>query len=355
MPSRKALSQILEGLERDEIATIKNLLTSGWNPNAPIGDGSLLTLISKVESAELLVRAGAEIDGGKNGWAPILIHSACSHPEVVRFLISRGANVNISYRRGDRADVPIGTTSLMKAASRGDFDIVNLLLKAKADVNASDECGHQALFHALRYDQNKIAKILISRGARLCKDVLCPAIARGNLEMVRLLISKGAEVNHVFQKLNNDHYWPVGKTLLGYAIGNADRNGYSKKIAECLIRAGADVNQPSPWHELRRSAGKENGRDIMASPVRIAAERQQEGIMKLLWKFGAKATLREAVAGSTVERAVWYDLRVTMKLLIQSGADVNTPGRESGKRPLDLAKEKRHLEIISMLEKAGAR
>lgn len=347
--------KILSALDTDEVSTVIRLIKSKFHPNSLISGESLLTYIKSVKSAQRLIAAGADPNLSKNGWTPIISHSAKGNKAIVKLLIKCGADVNAVYMRKGAFDATPGTTALMQAAGHGHVGTVKLLLSAGGNIKATDVNGHNAIFHALKANNQDIAKLLFLKGCDLTDDILCTAVRRGNVKMTKWLISKGAKANCRFGRFDHDRWWPEGGTLLGYAIKNAGLNEYPVKIAELLIKSGADVNQLHPWHELRRSGGKEIGCDIMASPVRIAAERQQEGIMKLLWEFGATATLREAVAGLTLERAAWYDLRVTTKLLIRSGADVNAPGRESGKRPLELAKEKRHLEVIAMLEEAGAR
>ncbi|HEV2329034.1 MAG TPA: hypothetical protein VGY56_09635, partial [Verrucomicrobiae bacterium] len=44
-----------------------------------------------------------------------------------------------------------------------------------------------------------------------------------------------------------------------------------------------------------------------------------------------------------------------VRLLIKAGVDVNEVGKESGKRAIELAREKGNCEIIKILKDAGAR
>ena len=74
--------------------------------------------------------------------------------ELQEAIIS-GANVNAATLGG--------TTALMLAASENNLEAVNLLLKAKADVNSCDGDGETALMYAL--DNPNIVEVLLKAGA----------------------------------------------------------------------------------------------------------------------------------------------------------------------------------------------
>ena len=69
--------------------------------------------------------------------------------------IISGANVNAAALGG--------TTALMLAAGEGNLEAVNLLLKAKADVNRCDDEDETALMYAL--DNPNIVEVLLKAGA----------------------------------------------------------------------------------------------------------------------------------------------------------------------------------------------
>ena len=128
-----------------------------------------------------------------------------SNLEIVKYLISKGADIN--------ATTNYGVTALMMASLSGSLAVVKALVEGKkafisifskgADINAKDNKNRTALLDASITGHLEIVKYLISKGADInAKDndgrtALADASANGHLEVVRYLISKGANVNTV--------------------------------------------------------------------------------------------------------------------------------------------------------------
>ena len=72
---------------------------------------------------------------------PLLIAAARNTPDVVRFLLAAGANVN--WRDGYDGETP-----LMAAVDGGSLETARLLLAAGADVRITDDSGHTAMWRA---------------------------------------------------------------------------------------------------------------------------------------------------------------------------------------------------------------
>jgi hypothetical protein len=137
----------------------------------------------------------------------------------------------------DTRDDEIGATALLYACEKGDRDIIELLIARGANVNTQSAIGRRTPLHTAATPE--IAKLLIEKGANVnVKGVgsitpLHIAVARGQFEMVELLLSKGAEPNVLTYE---------GRSPLDYARGNKKMEGLLKaqgaeRKSESLVSA----------------------------------------------------------------------------------------------------------------------
>ena len=123
---------------------------------------------------------------------------------------------------------------------------------------------------------------------------LCHAVSRGDEGLVRLLISKGADVN--------------GKTYFGKpALYHAAING-SWRIMEVLIEAGASV-------DAREMGGR--------TTMHLVAEKRNLEMLKLLLDHGANVNARPSAGETALYAAAGRGNTETMHVLLQHGADTN--------------------------------
>ena len=278
--------QFLDAALQGDLAVIRQLLNKGIEPDTK-DDRSI-----QLDMTPLMHAAGQ------------------GHIDVVQILVASGASVNAQARFESER----GCTPLHYAAHGKYTDIMEFLLKSGADVNAVGfgQYGtplhtlllfnHQTDFILGEEKEEKIFKgmtILLNAGADPNipnkAENSCPLQAAVKEEMfhvVRLLIDKGANVNH---RDHND------QTAFVAALYRS-----RKDIALFLLEHGLDIHQKS-----------KNG----STALMIAVSH-------------ANATVVDA--------------------LIQAGADVNAVTNE-GFTVLDLAVESQCQEIIDMLNRAGAK
>ena len=132
--------------------------------------------------------------------------------------------------------VKAAISPLVDAASRGDIQTVQQMLRAGADVSAAQGDGMTALHWAADRGDTELAEMLIFAGANLEAGTrighytaLHIATRRGRIGVANALISAGADVT---ASTTNSGVLPIH---LAAASGNAD-------LTAVLLRAGADVN-----------------------------------------------------------------------------------------------------------------
>jgi ankyrin repeat protein len=148
---------------------------------AALGRGDRVDELVQAEPA--IVNAHAA-----DGFHPLGLAAFFGHPEVVRLLLERGADVDRVARNAQ-----IRTTALQAAAASGDFESARLLLAAGADPNRTQEGGFAPLHAAAARGDEPLAGLLIAHGAdrsaRIDADKTPADIAaeRGHAELAALL------------------------------------------------------------------------------------------------------------------------------------------------------------------------
>jgi ankyrin repeat protein len=168
-------------------AVVKVLLEMGAEVDARTITGTTPlfgAVIAGAENTRMLLDKGANPSAVSQTGATPLMTTRSS--DVVSLLVARGADVKARSKRGE--------TALADAAARGDIAAVRLLLDKGADVNAVDYRGYTPLMHATQYDRDspELVRLLLSRGANVNvkgegQTPLSIAARRGETELTRLL------------------------------------------------------------------------------------------------------------------------------------------------------------------------
>ncbi|MCM2303934.1 MAG: ankyrin repeat domain-containing protein [Elusimicrobia bacterium] len=229
---------LLAAVKSKDWPAAKSLVDKGADPKAKDSDGiSALHWAAREGNADFigsLISKGAEVDGKLkiDGATPLVWAVYAGHPEVVKLLIGHGARVDWTYKgnaqmqdgsllhaaagrnseivrllldAGHAADVKnsTGKTPLFWAASSGNIPAIDVLVARGADVDARSNSGLTPLHDA--YDSNELdaADALLARGADInavsgTGTILSKVVekqAADMLSLMRMLISKGADVN----------------------------------------------------------------------------------------------------------------------------------------------------------------
>ena len=396
--------------ESAHLAVVEYLIAKGADVNSTtdgnerlfVGGTSPLMIACQHYLSDLSLRmATALIDAGSKvnctndeGGSALSIASYCGHAEVVRLLIAKGANVNNKDRDS--------FTPLMCATDKGYCEAASILVNCGACIDARDRQNRTALDIALgkcaagqaHRRHGEIVEMLIRKGAKVdfhkwgstllalslergvAKEIesllgrnvdvnctingsdtpLIVAARKGSVEIVRMLVAKGADVN----KKNQEGASPLGLASRGH-----------KDAVEVLIRAGADVNTKdnagsSPLAFAASLGCKEivaalvrGGADVnMAdncgvTPIGLASQGGHDEIVEMLINARADVNVRDGAGGSPLGFASSAGHRNVVLMLVKHGANVNTRNNEGG-TPLGFASSHGHAEIAHALVREGA-
>lgn len=238
---REAVDSVLErnGMSR-EVHQAPRVLPKPWetaplhpdSPNAKVGGDPVLIraiMEGRAQDALYLLDAGADPNcRRRTANQPALWWAAgVGMTDVIDRLIAAGADVEASD--------DWGSTALINAASSGKVDAVRHLLAAGADPRAHISDGRTALNLAVRGGKPAILAALLDAGADLQAPQpnftpLALACFEGTTAMVELLVARGADVN---RRITYAGY--RNATPLMYAA-----NAGKVKMVIVLLEGGAD-------------------------------------------------------------------------------------------------------------------
>ena len=195
----------------------------------------IATEVGDAKMVGFLISAKANINATEyHGHTPLFIAIDGGHIEIVKQLISAGVDIfAIGHDRWNP------TTPLHIAIKAGHMSIVKLLIEKKADIEAiaDDVKKSTPMRMAIENSRPDIMQYLINQGATIHDYYLEKACEKGQVEIVKRLIQKGANVNALDVDNNN--------LLLDVIEGlndNPEREEAYVEIAKLLIQAGTDVN-----------------------------------------------------------------------------------------------------------------
>jgi ankyrin repeat protein len=333
---------------------------------------------------------------------------------ALMYAVHNGSLVIVNMLLTARAKIDLqtqgGSTALMFAVKKEDMGMVNMLLSGGANVNIQDANGHTALYFAeIRWNTRLMARLIeggadptnlyraeyprmtaliasINEGnievakaiieSKYIGDVnfqepdeggtaLIHAVWRGNLELVNMLLAKGANPN-----LQNFE----GETPLITLAARQESWGYDKPrfitpenfqpIFEALVASGADVNihdrsetnglgyvvdTPEYLQLFLREGANVNlqTEDAGYTPLMFASEGKLESV-RLLLRAGANVNLQNLDGDTSLMIAASNGKLENVRLLLRAGADVNLRN-QNGDTAEMIALNNRRFDIVNLL------
>jgi ankyrin repeat protein len=191
---------------------------------------------------------------------------------------------------------------LLQAITKGDIDLVKDQLEGGVEVEDTTYEGMIPLGVAIEEDQVEIVELLLARGASVnhrSKNLpyLVHALMKPKhgLHLVKLLLDHGATLNAISG--------PDQKNALHWAAAEG-----KAEVVDFLISRGMDI-------KARCSRGR--------TPLVLAAEAGHEDVVKVLWAQGADLEEKSEYRSTALIWAACKGKMATLKFLLEKGANVN--------------------------------
>jgi ankyrin repeat protein len=305
--SQSQPDELFQAIRNNDLTYLKMRLAKGADVNTRDNRGNTLLMqaagFGSPEAVQLLLDSGADANA-KNALDGTALIWAATDRRKAAMLIGKGADVNARSKQGR-------TPLIVASTCDGCSDIVRMLLAKGADPKSKDSRGTSAVRMAASVDAESM-RLLLHAGAR-------PDGADGD-----------------------------GVTPLQAAAGSCDLDS-----VKLLLSKGADVNTSNTF------AGKVKFGNIdmtQLTPLMLAAPFCSEAVSKTLLDAGAKVNERDNRGMTALMLAIASDAQNigTVRLLIKAGADVNAKSK-AGETALDWARKFQHPGILAALDAAGAR
>lgn len=225
----KGEKQLFESVRRTDLKNIEKLILQKVNVNIMDERGYTPLMYAvekrKFSSTQILLNAGAD----PNFVARTIILAVGSNdPSLIQLLIKAGVDLNIQCN-GMSVFTPI-----VNLPHKSCKEIIELLVKAGANIDQRDDYGNSLLMLATYKGREDIIQILMNNGAskhHLKNIELLMAAEKGNLDQVIDLLHSESKLDINAQEFR-------GRSVLTCAV-----IGKHTEVVKNLITNGADINQ----------------------------------------------------------------------------------------------------------------
>ncbi|HOW50720.1 MAG TPA: ankyrin repeat domain-containing protein [bacterium] len=445
----KPLPPILEAATKKDWGKAKELLSTGTGVDTKDERGRTILMLAAAQNNQeifdMLIAKNADPNAKSlEGETPLLMAAKAGNKAMVDFLVEKGAD--------PMAKDNFGRTTLMYAAASGNVELVKFFLAKGVEVNALDKYNQNALVFAVRENKTDAAKFLLGKGAQVNivkpmteeekkafeeakkkaekerkikeavlnqteekreKTVLFWAVQHGNLELVKLLVAKGAPVlvkdvkkrvetiiyetgkgdiektEEVIDETIRTAYERGQKNLLMYAAeggyleimkflvskgalledtdGETVRNPFFYVVAQPKGDAEKEQRLAEVAQYLLKEGVKTYKHKRRLSKQEIMQERAKQknktwwdkNLQKVQWKITDRKKIDveeyDYEGWSILTLAVMNDHFPVFKVLIDNGVQVNRKERKFGKTALMYARAVKNAEMEKILLEKGAK
>jgi ankyrin repeat protein len=279
---------------------------------------------------QMLMVAGADPNSApatsfvETGTTALVAAVTSSNYQVVELLLNYGANVN--DERGSQ-------TALETATRLDDEEMVQLILGWNPRLGNSQ-------IHAMENQNHKLVSILVKAGAKFNavdpqgKSALSVATYKNDFILVRFLLEGGADPNP-----KPSHQSMSGQGLVALPLVAAARLG-NLEMNKILLSKGANCNQQEKY---QRHFNISN-----LNALQAAAANGNFNVVRYLLEAGAELNLPAApTSGCTaLQAAVQSGNLELVRFMIHKGADLNSPAETGEVTALQAAVMRRDEDLV---------
>ena len=259
----------------------------------------------KKDVAEYLISQQANINTRRDdGDSPLMAAARNGNLDMAKMLVEKGADV--------KGTDNFGRTVLMMAAQSGKKEVFDYILSKGADINATDRFEISPLIFAMRYGHMDLAKYILSKGARVWRARPIPYSKRPITLKIEDKIQPGME--KVIEELQKEDVKLRQKTELFYAVETGDL-----ELVKLLVQRGA----PVLVQDVEKSV--ENIIYVYGNKEELRQMLFEREVIRTSYDRDSKNLLHYAAEGGHVE---------IMKFLISKGARLEETDGDSLRGPL---------------------
>ena len=347
-----------------------------------------------VDSIHVLLKAGADTNiAHMDGWTCLMcaVDSHCSY-EMLQEIIDHGADVNVTNK--------YNRTALMIACERRHEDAIHVLLKAGSDTNIAHTFGRTCLMVAVANNcSDEVLQAIIDHGAdvnatnRNNHTALMLACGKRHANAIHVLLNAGSDTNIAHKDgwtclmvaVDSHCSYEMVQEIIdhGADVNATNRNNHTALMLACgkghvdaihiLLKAGSDTNiaHKDGWTCLMVAVDShcsyemvqeiiDHGADVNATnrnnhtALMLACGKRHVDAIHILLKAGSDTNIAHKDGWTCLMVAVDSHCSYEMvQEIIDHGADVNVTNKYN-RTALTIACEKRHVDAIHVLRKAGA-
>jgi ankyrin repeat protein len=318
----------------DNVGIITLLLDKGVSVNVTGTRGETplhhAALCGNLRGTKLLVQRRAALEKkNKMDRTPLMFAALAGKLEVVGYLVKNGADINVCNDTESALHLAIGSAR---------FDVMCFLLEQGADINGSNaERGFSPLQLAILRQNLQIVKYLIERDADVnlrTRDgwnmtAVHLATISGNLEILDCLIEAGANLNALDRNGSTALHWAVANDNTALALNlverGADENtlGFKRTTHLHLSVIKNNVNCAKQFVKFNANINYQGPNNTTA--LSIAIEQGKIHMVNILMENGATINLRDNSGNTALHVAVAKGDPGLVYYLIDRGADINIP------------------------------